>query len=97
MRLEACTFTRNTGGRALVADNRNTPEADVLFYGDDVTPQVCTWAYDTTSSFINPKCQLSIALPLDLAGPEFLTGGDEWLLAAQKVRGKPMAGGGAER
>lgn len=84
MSLEQCTFSGNSPSSSplLVA------ESNVIVYGDSSAPQVCTYSdFDPAARNEILTCAYSSARSLSEAGAPagFLTGEDQWLLAAQQV------------
>ena len=87
VKLQGCTFEGNSPGRPLlVADKRRTPSSDIMFFGDESAPEVCTWEGVLT---LSPECLSSkvnsIGSNAYVEGM-LLTGSDEWLLSTQQVQ-----------
>ena len=84
--MEGCEFVSNSPELpVLLSDNREDPVTKGAFYSDSATETVCTYEGDSADS-APPPCIDTAPFSLSVAGTDFLTKDDDWLVQAEVVR-----------
>lgn len=85
VRLQACTFSKNTPATTpiLLADNRGAAYRKAMFFSDLPAAPVCVFGRNSTGT--PPPCKIRAPGGLLESGRGFLSGSNTWLLQVQQV------------